>query len=90
MSAFFIAYESEDCGSTVDDRDAANDLDPGAGQRAPSARIQCEQRWNYCQGFEPDHFGGTSQGRHTEASIKKDCEASENDLIRRSSSWAEG
>ena len=29
------------------------------------------------------HFCGTSQGKHTEASIEKDCEASQTDLIPR-------
>jgi hypothetical protein len=41
---------------------------------------------HYCQGSKPDHFCGTPPGKHTEASIEKDCEAPQTDLIRRSSS----
>src|SRR5580704_13964049 len=62
------------------DRDATSALDPGAGQRAPSARPECEQRRHYCQGSKPDHFCGTPPGKHTEASIEKDCEASQTDF----------
>ncbi len=58
-------------------------MDPGAGQKTPSARPECEQRRHYCRGSKPNHFCGTSQGKHTEASIEKDCEASQTDLIRR-------
>ncbi len=68
------------------DQDATSASDPGAGQRAPSARPECEQRRHYCQGSKPDHFCGTPPGKHTEASIEKDCEVSQTDLIRRSSS----
>jgi hypothetical protein len=57
-------------------------LDRGAGQKAPSARPECEQRRHYCQGSKPDHFCGPSQGKHPEAAIEKDCDASQNDLIR--------
>jgi hypothetical protein len=28
-------------------------------------------------GTKPNHFCGTSQGKHTEASIEKDCQASQ-------------
>src|SRR5258707_5625940 len=63
------------------DQDATSASDPGAGQKAPSARPECEQRRHYCRGSKPDHFCGTSQGKHTEASIEKDCEASQTDLI---------
>ncbi len=31
-------------------------------------------RRHYCRGSKPNHFCGTSQGKHTEASIEKDCE----------------
>ena len=55
------------------DGDATSALDRGAGQKAPSARPECEQRRHYCQGSKPDHFCGTPQGKHTEASIEKDC-----------------
>src|SRR5260370_35025415 len=65
------------------ERDATSSLDPGAGQKTPSARPECEQRRHYCRGPKPNHFCGTSQGKHTEASIEKDCEASQTDLIRR-------
>src|SRR6266446_8582805 len=65
------------------DGGATSALDRGAGQKAPSARPECEQRRHYCRGSKPDHFCGTSQGKHTEASIEKDCQASQTDLIRR-------
>src|SRR6266481_5968578 len=55
---------------------------PRAGQRAPSARPECEQRRDYCQGSRPDHFCGTPQGKHTEASIEKNCETPQTDLIQ--------
>ncbi len=32
---------------------------------------------------KPNHFCGTSQGKHNEDSIEKDCEASQTDLFRR-------
>jgi hypothetical protein len=51
-------------------------LDARAGQRAPGAYLEWEQRRNYCQGAKSDHFGGTSQGKHTEASTEKACQAS--------------
>jgi hypothetical protein len=51
-------------------------LDARAGQRAPGAYLEWEQRRNYCQGAKSDHFGGPSQGKHTEASTEKDCQAS--------------
>jgi hypothetical protein len=35
-----------------------------------------------CQGSKPDHFCSPSQGKHPEAAIEKDCDASQNDLIR--------
>src|SRR6266404_7816721 len=65
------------------ERDATSALDPGAGQKTPSARTECEQRRRYCRGSKPNHFCGTSQGKHTEASIEKDCVASQTDLIHR-------
>src|SRR5467141_4015552 len=63
--------------------DATSALDPGAGQKTPGARPECEQRRHYCRGPKPNHFCGTSQGKHTEDPIEKDCEASQTDLIRR-------
>jgi len=33
--------------------------------------------------LKPHHFCGPSQGKHPEASIEKDCQASQLDLIRR-------
>jgi hypothetical protein len=58
-----------------------------AGVVKKIARPEREQRRHYCQGSKPDHFCGTPQSKHTEASIEKDCEASQTDLIQRSSSW---
>jgi hypothetical protein len=63
------------------DRDAASTLDPRAGQTASSARPECEQRRHYCRGSKPHRFCGTSQGKHTEASVEKDCDASHTDLF---------
>ena len=62
---------------------AASTLDPRAGQTASSARPECEQRRHYCQGSKPHRFCGTSQGKHTEASVEKDCDASHTDLFDR-------
>jgi hypothetical protein len=42
--------------------------------------FEFEQRCHYCQGPKSDQFCGPSQGKHPEAAIEKDCDASQNDL----------